>query len=83
MKLILNLLTLITFISAAELEIGSTMPKMDHALKDISGRAMTLSDVKGNAGTWWYFPVIPVPGWFAGKTGMCPLQMSTFPGESG
>ena len=28
MKLILNLLTLITFISAAELEIGSTMPKM-------------------------------------------------------
>ena len=51
MKLILNLLTLITFISAAELEIGSSMPKMDHALKDISGRAMTLSDVKGDAGT--------------------------------
>jgi len=51
MKLIFNLLTLMTFISAAELEIGSTMPKMDHALKDISGRAMTLSDVKGDAGT--------------------------------
>jgi len=51
MKLILNLLTLMTFISAAELEIGSTMPKMDHALKDISGRTMTLSDMKGDAGT--------------------------------
>ena len=40
-----------TFILAAELEIGSSMPGKGHKLKDISGKTMTLSDVKGNRGT--------------------------------
>ena len=40
-----------TFITAAELELGSSMPGMDFKLKDISGKTMTLSDAKGSQGT--------------------------------
>ena len=40
-----------TFITAAELEIGSSMPGMDFKLKDISGKTMTLADAKGSQGT--------------------------------
>jgi len=36
---------------AAELKIGSPMPKMDHILNDISGKNMTLNDAKGELGT--------------------------------
>ena len=49
-KMLIPILFL-TFISAAELKIGSIMPGMGHKLKDISGKTMTLSDVKGNRGT--------------------------------
>ena len=51
MKLILNILTLMTFISATELEIGSTMPLKDLELADISGKNITLANAKGDAGT--------------------------------
>jgi len=51
MKKILSILTGITFLIAGELEIGSTMPLMDHQLADISGKSMTLTDAKGDAGT--------------------------------
>ena len=40
-----------TFITAAELEVGSSMPGIDFKLKDISGKTMTLSDAKGSQGT--------------------------------
>ncbi len=40
-----------TFITAAELEVGSSMPGMDFKLKDISGKTMTLADAKGSQGT--------------------------------
>ena len=40
-----------SIIFAAELEIGSTMPKMGKKLQDISGNTMTLSDAKGDQGT--------------------------------
>jgi len=36
---------------AAELKIGSPMPKTDHILNDISGKNMTLNDAKGELGT--------------------------------
>ena len=51
MKVILSIITGITFLTAGELEIGSAMPLMDHQLADISGSTMTLADVKGDAGT--------------------------------
>ena len=51
MKIILSIMTGITFLTAGELEIGSTMPLMDHQLADISGKSMTLTDAKGDAGT--------------------------------
>jgi peroxiredoxin len=51
MKIILSIITGITFLTAGELEIGSAMPLMDHQLADISGSTMTLADVKGDAGT--------------------------------
>jgi peroxiredoxin len=51
MKIILSIMTGITFLTAGELEIGSTMPLMDHQLVNISGNTMTLADVKGDVGT--------------------------------
>ncbi len=47
------ILTFIFFsiIYAKELTIGSTMPNADYGLKDISGKVVTLNDVKGTAGT--------------------------------
>ena len=51
MKIILSIMTGITFLIGGELEIGSAMPLMDHQLADISGNTMTLADVKGDAGT--------------------------------
>ena len=51
MKIILSIMTGITFLIGGELEIGSAMPLMDHQLADISGNIMTLADAKGDAGT--------------------------------
>jgi peroxiredoxin len=51
MKIILSIMTGITFLIGGELEIGSAMPLMDHQLADISGNTMTLADAKGDAGT--------------------------------
>ena len=51
MKKILPIITGITFLIAGELEIGSAMPLMDHILADISGKTMTLTDAKGDAGS--------------------------------
>jgi len=51
MKIILSIMTGITFLIGGELEIGSAMPLMDHQLVNISGNTMTLADAKGDAGT--------------------------------
>ena len=51
MKKALSSILFLTYISAADLEIGSGMPGMDYELKDISGNTTTLADVKGNKGT--------------------------------
>ena len=51
MKKILIPILFLTYISAAELEIGTGMPGMDYKLKDISGNTTTLADIKGNKGT--------------------------------
>ena len=51
MKRILTPILFFTFILAAELEIGASMPGMDYKLEDISGETITLTDAKGNKGT--------------------------------
>ena len=51
MKRMLTPILFFTFITAAELEVGSSMPGMDFKLKDISGKTMTLADAKGSQGT--------------------------------
>ena len=51
MKKILIPIMGLTFLLAGELEIGSTMPLKDLELADISGKNMTLANVKGDAGT--------------------------------
>ena len=51
MKKILSIFTGITFLISGELEIGSAMPLVDHQLADISGKTMTLTNAKGDAGT--------------------------------
>ncbi|MBT3944812.1 MAG: thioredoxin family protein [Candidatus Marinimicrobia bacterium] len=51
MKIILSIMTGITFLIGGELEIGSAMPLMDHQLADISGKNITLANAKGDAGT--------------------------------
>ena len=51
MKIILSIMTGITFLIGGELEIGSAMPLVDHQLANISGNTMTLADAKGDAGT--------------------------------
>ena len=51
MKIILSIITGITFLISGELEIGSSMPLVDHQLADISGKTMTLTNAKGDAGT--------------------------------
>ena len=51
MKIILSIITGITFLISGELEIGSAMPLVDHQLADISGKTMTLTNAKGDAGT--------------------------------
>ena len=51
MKKILIPIMGLTFLLAGELEIGTTMPLKDLELADISGKNMTLANVKGDAGT--------------------------------
>ena len=51
MKKILSIITGITFLISGELEIGSAMPLVDHQLADISGKTMTLTNAKRDAGT--------------------------------
>ena len=51
MKKILIPILFLTYISAAELEIGSGMQGMHYKLKDISVNPTTLAAVKGNKGT--------------------------------
>ena len=51
MKIILSIMTGITFLIGGELDIGSAMPLMDHQLADISGNTITLADVQGDEGT--------------------------------
>ena len=51
MKIILSIITGLTFLISGELEIGSAMPLVDHQLADISGKTMTLTNAKGDAGT--------------------------------
>ena len=51
MKIILSIMTGITFLIGGELEIGSAMPLKDFQLADISGKNITLSNAKGDAGT--------------------------------
>ncbi len=51
MKKIIIVLYCFNLIIAAELKIGSLMPKMDHILNDISGKNITLSEAKGEFGT--------------------------------
>ena len=51
MKRILTPILFFTFILAAELEIGASMPGMDYKLEEISGETITLTDAKGNKGT--------------------------------
>ena len=63
MKKILIPILFLTYISAAELEIGSGMPGMNYKLKDISGNTTTLADVKGNKGTLVIFSCNTCP-WF-------------------
>ena len=41
----------ISFNQAAELELGASMPGMDHSMIDISGKDLTLGDIKGENGT--------------------------------
>ena len=40
-----------TIITAGELEIGSSMPKMGYKLKNTNGKTITLADAKGDKGT--------------------------------
>ena len=51
MKKILIPIMGLTFLLAGELEIGSTMPLKDLELADISGKNITLTNAKGDAGT--------------------------------
>lgn len=51
MKIILSIMTGITFLIGGELEIGSAMPLKDFQLADISGKNITLANAKGDAGT--------------------------------
>jgi len=51
MKKILIHIMGFTFLLAGELEIGSTMPLKDLELADISGKNITLANIKGDAGT--------------------------------
>lgn len=51
MKIILSIMTGITFLIGGELEIGSAMPLKDFQMAGISGKNITLSNAKGDAGT--------------------------------
>ena len=44
-------LFIFSFGLARELEIGTMMPKPDYLLNDISGKDLSLSDIKGENGT--------------------------------
>ena len=51
MKHIITSLFIISGLFSKELDLGSSMPLMNHQLADISGKTLTLSDVKGDQGT--------------------------------
>ena len=51
MKHIITALFIISGLFSKELDLGSSMPLMDHQLADISGKVLTLGDVKGDQGT--------------------------------
>ena len=51
MKNILVLFLIISFGIAKELELGSRMPEANYMLDDISGKKLSLTDIKGKYGT--------------------------------
>ena len=51
MKHIITALFITSGLFSKELDLGSSMPLMNHQLADISGKTLTLSDVKGDQGT--------------------------------
>ncbi len=51
MKYISLMLILFSLLFSKELEIGSRMPLDDHKMLDISGKLLTLSDIRSNNGT--------------------------------
>ncbi|MBA64814.1 MAG: thioredoxin family protein [Candidatus Marinimicrobia bacterium] len=51
MKKIIFYFIFSVFALGAELKIGRIMPEPEHVLNDISGKQITLSDIKGNKGT--------------------------------
>ena len=51
MKKIIFILLSLVFVFGAELRIGEIMPKKDHFLNDITGKQISLNDIKGNKGT--------------------------------
>ena len=54
---------LISFnLQAKELDLGSKIPLEDIKMLDISGKKISLDDVKGENGYWLFFHVILVLG---------------------
>lgn len=51
MKHIFSTMLIFSVLFSKELEIGSSMPLMDHHLSDISGKSLSLKDIKGKEGT--------------------------------
>lgn len=51
MRVLFLLMLCISFNQAAELELGASMPGMDHSMREISGKDLTLGDIKGENGT--------------------------------
>jgi len=51
MKHIFSTMFIFSVLFSKELEIGSSMPLMDHQLSDISGKSLSLKDIKGKEGT--------------------------------
>ncbi len=51
MKHIFSTMLIFSVLFSKELEIGSSMPLMDHQLSDISGKSLSLKDIKGKEGT--------------------------------
>jgi len=51
MRIFVLFILCISFNQAAELELGASMPGMNHNMRDISGKDLTLGDIKGENGT--------------------------------